>query len=174
MRCGATTTVRCLSVWRVVVRLVARNFCTASVELPALVMSPWKAVDSRVSATTAVVPPPMGRAAEGVYGRPPVSFRLSLRAITLSAPAEVAILTIDGSTAPFTGHAKSVLGVTWRIVVTVSVTTSVALLRWLRVPVTFLPLCAMEARSGSPKGRATTSLPSTASWSWASHCLATA
>ena len=36
---------------------------------PAFVMSPWKAVDSRASATTAVVPPPMGRAAVGVYGQ---------------------------------------------------------------------------------------------------------
>ena len=57
---------RCLPFWRSVVRLWARKRCTASVELSAFVMSPWKAVDSRASATTAVVPPPMGRAALGV------------------------------------------------------------------------------------------------------------
>ena len=75
-----------------------------------MVRSPWKAVDIRESATTAVVPPPMGRAAEGVYDR--LSWRLSLRVITLSAPADVATFTIDGSTAPSTGQTKSVDGFT--------------------------------------------------------------
>ncbi|CAM5526292.1 hypothetical protein SVIOM342S_07945 [Streptomyces violaceorubidus] len=55
-----------------------------------------------------------------------VSWRLSLRAITLSAPAEVATLTIERSTAPSTGQAKSVFGFTWRIGSTVLSTTSVA------------------------------------------------
>jgi hypothetical protein len=98
------------------------------VEEDALARSPSNAVDSRSSATTAVVPPPMGRAAEGVYGSPLVSWRLSLRAITLSAPAEVATLTIERSIAPSTGQAKSVLGFTWRIGSTVLWMTSVALL----------------------------------------------
>lgn len=172
MRCGATTTLRCLPVCRPSVRLWARKRCTASVDAEALVRLPWNAVDILESATTAVVPPPTGRAAEGVYDR--WSWRLSLRAITLSAPAEVATFTIDGSTAPSAGQAKSVDGFTWRIVSTVSSTTSVASFRWLSEPVTFVPLWAREARSGSPKGRATTSLPVTACWSWASHCLATA
>lgn len=87
---------------------------------------------------------------------------------------EVATFTIDGSTVPSTGQAKSVLGVTWSTVRTVVAATSVASLRWLRVPVTLVPLCAREARSGSAKGRATTSLAATASCSPASHCLATA
>ncbi len=116
----------------------------------------------------------MGRAAEGVYGRPLVSWRLSLRAITLSAPAEVATLTIDPSTAPSTGQAKSVFGFTWRIGSTVLSMTSVALFSWFSDPVTSVPLWARDARSGSAKGRATTSLSATASCSSASHCLATA
>lgn len=84
-----------------------------------------------------------------MYDRPPFSVRLSLRAITLSAPAEVATFTIDGSTAPSTGQAKSVLGVTWSTVSTVLAATSVAALSWFREPVTLVPLCAREARSGS-------------------------
>ena len=37
MRCGATTMLRCLSgTWRASIRLWARNFCTARVELPGL------------------------------------------------------------------------------------------------------------------------------------------
>ncbi len=81
---------------------------------------------------------------------------------------------IDGSTAPSTGQAKSVLGVTWSTVFTVIAATSVASLRWLSEPVTLVPLCAREARSGSANGRATTSLPATAFCRAASHCLATA
>lgn len=42
---------------------------------------------------------------------------------------EVATLTIDGSRAPSAGQAKSVFGVTWRIVSTVLAATSVASLR---------------------------------------------
>ncbi|CAM5345628.1 hypothetical protein SHIRM173S_00609 [Streptomyces hirsutus] len=129
VRCGATTTLRCRLVWRPSARLWARYRCTASVEVEALVMSPWNTVDSGASATIAVVPPPMGRAAEGVYDRSPVSRKVSLRAITLSAPAEVATLTMEGSTAPLTGQAKSVVGFTWRIGSTVLTTTSVASLR---------------------------------------------
>ncbi|CAM5351654.1 hypothetical protein SAURM35S_03962 [Streptomyces aurantiogriseus] len=174
IRCGATTMLRCLPVCKFSARLCARNSWTASVDAEAFVRSSWNAVDSRVSATTAVVPPPMGRAAEGVYDRSPVSSRLSLRAITLSAPAEVATFTIDGSTAPSTGQAKSVLGVTWSTVSTVVAATSVAALSWLSEPVTPVPLWAREARSGSAKGSATTSLPWTACCSSSSHCLATA
>lgn len=67
MRCGATTMLRCLlGSCRSTIRLWARNSCTASVELSAFAMSPSNAVDSLESATTAVVPPPMGRAAVGV------------------------------------------------------------------------------------------------------------
>jgi len=105
MRCGATTMLRCWSVCALISRLWARNCCTASVAGPALVRSSSKAVDSLASATIAVVPPPTGRAAEGVYDSPAVSWRLSLRAITRSAPAEVATLMIEGSTAPSTGQA---------------------------------------------------------------------
>ncbi|RPK62016.1 hypothetical protein EES43_14295 [Streptomyces sp. ADI96-02] len=113
MRWGATTMLRALSgACSDRARVWARNFWTASVEASARDMSPSNMVDSRASATTAVVPPPIGRAAVGVYGSPPVSRKLSLRAITWSAPAEVATSTIDGSTAPFTGQAKSVDGFT--------------------------------------------------------------
>ncbi len=66
VRCGATTTLRGRSVCRVRVRLWARKRCTAWVEADAPVMSPSNTVDSRASATTAVVPPPMGRGAVGV------------------------------------------------------------------------------------------------------------
>src|SRR5690606_12932730 len=96
MRCGATTMLRFLPVCRPSVRLWARNRCVASVDADAFVRSPRKAVDRGASATTAVVPPPMGRAADGVYDRPSVSLRLSLRAMTLSAPAEVATLMMEG------------------------------------------------------------------------------
>lgn len=154
-------------------RVRARNFCTARVEFPAFDISPWKAVESRASATTAVVPPPIGRAAVGVYCRSPVSWRLSLRAITLWAPAEVATSTTDGSIAPSTGHAKSVDGFTWRTVCTVFPAASVAVCRWLRVPETFLPRCAMDARSGSANGSATTFPSETAASSEVSHFLAT-
>lgn len=85
-------------------------------------------------------------------------------------------MTIDGSTAPSAGQAKSVFGFTWRIVCTVLEATSVASFRWLREPVTSLPLCASDARSGSAKGRATTSLSLSATVfsSLSSHALATA
>lgn len=116
----------------------------------------------------------MGRAAVGVYSRSPVSSRLSLRAITLWAPAEVATSTIDGSTAPSTGQAKSVVGVVCSTASTVVVAASVAVCRWLRVPETFLPRWAMEARSGSANGRATTLPPLTAFCRASSHFLATA
>lgn len=173
VRCGATTTLRCRSVCRSRVRLWARNRCTASAEDEALVRSPWNAVESRASATTAVVPPPMGRGADVVYVSP-VSSKVSLRAITLSAPADVATRTTEGSTAPLTGQAKSVAGVTWRIDSTVREATSVASLRWLSEPVTDVPLWAREARSGSPNGSATISLSATACCTSVSHRLATA
>lgn len=83
-------------------------------------------------------------------------------------------MTMDGSTAPFTGQAKSLLGVTWSTVFTVVAATSVASSRWLSEPLTLVPLWAREARSGSAKGSATTSSPSTAFCSFASHCLAIA
>jgi hypothetical protein len=120
----------------------------------AVVRSPWKASESLLSATTAVVPPPIGRAAVGVYGR--LSERLSLRATTLSAPAEVATSTIEGSMAPSSGQAKSVDGFTWRMVSTVVAATWVAGRRWLRLPDTLRPVCASDARSGSANGSATT------------------
>ncbi len=149
IRCGATTTLRPVPgrSW-VTARVCARNLCTAAVEAPARVMSPSKAVDSTASVTTAVVPPPIGRAAFGVYER--CSRMLSLRAITLSAPADVATSTIDGSSAPFAGQAYSTDGFTWRIVSTVDTASSVAGRRWLREPEIRLPRWASDARSGSP------------------------
>ncbi|SCF71941.1 hypothetical protein GA0115255_104042 [Streptomyces sp. Ncost-T6T-2b] len=84
IRGGATTMLRSLSgACSVSARVWARNFWTARVEAPALDMSPSNRVESRASATTAVVPPPIGRAALGVYGSAAVSRKLSLRAITL-------------------------------------------------------------------------------------------
>lgn len=87
---------------------------------------------------------------------------------------EVATSTIDGSTAPSTGHAKSVDGFTCRMVCTVVPATSVAVCRWLRVPDTFLPRCARDARSGSANGSATTFPSDTAASSEVSHFFATA
>lgn len=145
----------------VTARVCARNLWIAAVEPSTRDMSPSKAVDSTASETTAVVPPPIGRAAFGVYGRR--SRMLSLRAITLSAPAEVATSTIDGSTAPSAGQAYSADGFTWRIVSTVDSANCVAGRRWLREPETRLPRCASDARSGSPYGSAITLSPRTAS-----------
>ncbi|RPK76243.1 hypothetical protein EES44_00810 [Streptomyces sp. ADI96-15] len=75
---------------------------------------------------------------------------LSLRAMTFRAPAEVATSMTDGVTAPSTGQAKSVLGLTWRIVSTVLAATSVASFSRPSEPETFLPRWAIEAMSGSP------------------------
>ncbi len=94
--------------------------------------------------------------------------------MTLCAPAEVATSTTEGSIAPSTGQAKSVDGFTWRMVSTVVPATSVAVCRWLSVPETFLPRWAIDARSGSAKGRATTVLSFTADCSEVSHCRAMA
>ncbi len=65
---------------------------------------------------------------------------LSLRVMTLSAPAEVATLMIEGSTAPSTGQAKSTVGFTWRMVSNVDCATSVAGRRCLSEPDTSRPL----------------------------------
>ncbi len=80
---------------------------------------------------------------------------------------------MEGSTAPSTGQAKSVLGLTCRIDSTVPEATSVASLRWRSEPVTDVPWWASEARSGSPNGSATTSLSATAFCTSVSQRLAT-
>lgn len=128
----------------------------------------------RPSATTAEAPPPIGRAADGVYASPPVSGKWSLRAMILSAPADVATLTMSRSTAPSAGHAYDVSGLVCRIVCTVRLAASVASFRWLREPVTFVPVCASDARSGSANGSVTTFWFCTAVSRSLSHCLASA
>ena len=66
IRCGATTMLRCLSGPGGQRQRLGEELLDGERGVPALVMSPWKAVESRASATTAVVPPPIGRAAVGV------------------------------------------------------------------------------------------------------------
>ena len=94
-----------------------------------------------------------------------MSRRLSLRAITLWAPAEVATSTIEGSMAPSTGQAKSVLG--FGVQDRLDGRGGHARWRgsdWTARRARLLPWWAREARSGSAKGSATTSSPFTASW----------